>query len=86
MKPGKIFKNFPEKNTIFRKFSEISNSKIDYNVIMKVESLDVDMDYFLDRKQLKTPFTCLAAAPNGSLKSEEDIKYKMKKKSWSNIL
>ena len=44
-----------------------------------METLDEDMNHFLTQKGLNVPFECLAAAPNGILKSEENnIKLKIK--------
>jgi len=52
---------------------------VDYNLVFKVETLDSDMNYFLNLRNLSGPFECVAAAPNGILKSDEsNLKRKMK--------
>ena len=52
---------------------------INYNFVLKAESITDEMNYLISRHNLNSSFPCIASAPNGTMKSNEDIQAMMHK-------
>ena len=46
---------------------------IKYNRLLKVESITNEMNFIISNHDIKSSFPCIASAPNGTMKSDEDI-------------
>ena len=46
---------------------------IKYNRLLKVESITNEMNFIISNHDLNSSFPCIASAPNGTMKSDEDI-------------
>ena len=46
---------------------------IKYNRLLKVESITNKMNFMISNHDINSSFPCVASAPNGTMKSDEDI-------------
>ena len=71
----------PRHNTDTMREKKLYRKKVDlcppcgikYNRLLKVESITNEMNFIISNHDLNSSFPCIASAPNGTMKSDEDI-------------
>ena len=72
---------FPGHNTDTMRETRLYRKKVDlcppcgikYNRLLKVESITNEMNFIISNHDINSSFPCIASAPNGTMKSDEDI-------------